>query len=142
MAERKTKQTGASVDDFLSTVKSARRREDALVVIDLMQAASGEPAMMWGPSIIGFGRHEYQHADGKDVDICRIGFSPRATALTFYLGRFEGRGELLEKLGKHRLSGGGCLYINKLADIDLAVLKAMIERSWTAKAAQSGNSGC
>ena len=85
---------------------------------------------MWGPSIVGFGEHHYQHANGKDVSICKIGFSPRAQALTFYLGNFPERANLLKKLGKHKMSGGGCLYINKLEDVDTDMLQVIMKKAY------------
>ena len=130
MAENKTKQTKESVKEFLAGVKNERRRGDSEAVIKLMREVSGKQPRMWGPSIIGFGRCEYPLANGKTGEICKIGFSPRAQSLAFYLGRFDGRDELLGRLGKHKLGNGGCLYVNKLGDVDLATLKEMIERSY------------
>lgn len=126
MAERKTLPNNASVKNFIASVKNDRRREDAAIVAKMMAKASGKRAKMWGPSIIGFGEHHYKHANGEDVSICKIGFSPRAQALTFYLGNSPERAKLLKKLGKHTLSGGGCLYIKKLEDVDTDVLLEMM----------------
>lgn len=130
MSERKTVANNASVKDFIANVKNAQRRADATQVVKLMAKASGKRAKMWGPSIVGFGEHHYKHANGKDVSICKIGFSPRAQALTFYLGNFPERKNQLKKLGKHKLSGGGCLYINKLEDVDTEVLRDMMARAY------------
>ncbi|MGE0623455.1 MAG: DUF1801 domain-containing protein [Pseudomonadales bacterium] len=129
MPKRKTVETDADAAAFLQAVPNTTRREDAAAVADIMAQVSGERARMWGPSIVGFGRHSYALAGGQTSEICRIGFSPRAQSLVFYLGDFDGRQKLLTRLGKHRL-GSGCLYINKLSDIDIAVLEEMIERSW------------
>lgn len=130
MSERKTVASKASVKEFISSVKNAQRRADAMQVSKMMAKASGKRAKMWGPSIVGFGEHRYKHANGKDVSICKIGFSPRAQALTFYLGNFPERKNLLKKLGKHKMSGGGCLYINKLDDVDTEVLQEMMARAY------------
>ncbi len=130
MAERKTVENKASVKDFIAKVKNEARRADATTVAKMMAKVSGKHAKMWGPSIIGFGLHHYQHANGKDVSICKIGFSPRAQALTFYLGNFPEREKLLKKLGKHKISVGACLYINKLKDVDTDVLQDMISRAY------------
>jgi len=126
MAELKTKANNASVKEFIAAVKSDKRRADATVVAKMMAKASGKRAKMWGPSIIGFGEHHYQHANGKGVSICNIGFSPRATALTFYLGGFPERTQLLKKLGKYKMGDGGCLYIKKLDDVDSDVLQSLM----------------
>lgn len=126
MAERKTLPNAASVKDFIAGVKNEKRRADAAVVARMMAKASGKRAKMWGPSIVGFGEHHYKHANGENVSICKIGFSPRASALTFYLGNSPERARLLRKLGKHKMSGGGCLYINKLEDVDTEVLFEMM----------------
>ncbi len=130
MAARKTIENKASVKEFIAKVKNETRRADVATVSKMMAKVSGKRAKMWGPSIIGFGVHHYQHANGKDVSICKIGFSPRAQALTFYLGNFPERTKLLKKLGKHKMSGGGCLYINKLQDVDTDVLQEMISRAY------------
>ncbi|GJM13464.1 MAG: hypothetical protein DHS20C12_18670 [Pseudohongiella sp.] len=130
MSERKTLPNNASVKDFIASVKNDQRRADAAIVTKMMAKASKKRAKMWGPSIIGFGEHHYQHANGKEVSICKIGFSPRATALTFYLGNFPERAKLLKKLGKHTLSGGGCLYIKKLEDVDADHLQTIMEKSY------------
>ena len=126
MAERKTIENDASVRDFLKNIENDKRREDSLVLAKLMRSISRKQAKMWGPSIVGFGKHQYQYADGKPGEICKIGFAPRVQALVLYLSNFDGRAKLLKKLGKHRMSGGGCLYINKLDDIDLDVLTSII----------------
>jgi len=131
MTEIKTKPTGASVDEFIAAVEKPTRRADAIVVRDLMERISGEPATMWGPSIIGFGTYHYRYASGHEGDMCRIGFSPRSANLVLYVGGFPEYKDLLAKLGKHRRSVA-CLYLNKLADVDLAVLEQIIGRSFRA----------
>ena len=130
MAERKTTANNSSVKSFIDNVKNERRRKDAKLVAKLMRDASGQRAKMWGPSIIGYGKSSYSLANGKQEEICRIGFSPRAQALTFYLGKFKERPSLLKKLGKHKVSGGGCLYINKLDDVDIDVLSEMLKKAY------------
>ena len=127
MAERKTLPSQASVKDFIASVKNEKRRGDAAIVASMMAKASGKRAKMWGTSIVGFGTHHYQHANGEEVSICKIGFSPRAKALTFYLGNSPERATLLKKLGKYKMSDGGCLYINKLEDVDTDVLFQMMK---------------
>ncbi len=122
MTDRKTTANDASVKDFIASVKHEKRRADSAIVAKMMAKASGKRAKMWGPSIIGFGEHHYRLANGKDASICKIGFSPRAQALSFYLGNFPERPQLLKRLGKHKMSGGGCLSIGKLEDVDLDVL--------------------
>lgn len=126
MAERKTLPNKASVKDFIAGVKNDRRRRDSTIVARMMAKASGKRAKMWGPSIVGFGEHHYQLANGKNVSICKIGFSPRAQALTFYLGNSPERAKLLKKLGEHSMSDGGCLYIKSLEDVDSDVLQEMM----------------
>lgn len=129
MAERKTRQTDASVKEFLASVSSDRRRKDAETVIRIMQGVSGKKPKMWGPSIIGFDTHSYKLANGKEAEICRIGFSPRARALSFYLAKYDGKEDALSRLGKYKRSKG-CLYINKLDDVDLEVLEEIIANAY------------
>jgi len=132
-AENKTKATEVSVADFVDRVEPEQRQADARVVIDLMARISGEPARMWGPSIIGFGVHRYRYESGREGEICRIGFSPRKPQLVFYLGTsFPGRDAMLAQLGKHT-TGKGCLYIKKLGDVDMTVLEHMVAASWAHK---------
>jgi len=134
MAENKTKATDVSVDNFLAKVEPEQRREDGRVVRDMMERIAGEPAKMWGPSIIGFGALHYRYESGREGDICRIGFSPRKPQLVFYLtASLPGRDALLARLGKHS-TGKGCLYIKTLADVNQAVLEQLIAETWTYKA--------
>lgn len=129
MAENKTKPTSISVDTFLTTVDDKRQAE-ARILIKLMQQISGEKPVMWGPSIIGFGTQHYKSEAGKEGDTALLGFSPRKTSLTIYFYEgFDRYGKELEKLGKHKTSKG-CLYINKLADIDREVLTSMVQQSY------------
>jgi hypothetical protein len=129
MAETKTKPTRVSVDDFIATVERPARRADAKIVRDMMERVTGEPATMWGPTIIGFGNSHYSYAGGHEGEMCCVGFSPRSANLVFYVGGFAEYDELLAKLGKHKRSKA-CLYLNKLADVDLRVLERIVRRTF------------
>jgi hypothetical protein len=131
MAENKTRATAASVDDFLDSVPDPQRRDDARILRALMERVSGEPAAMWGPSILGFGSHHYKYKSGREGDMCRIGFSPRANELVLY-GGFLRNPARLARLGKYR-AGKGCLYIKRLADVDAGELEAMAAEAWALK---------
>ena len=130
MAEIKTKQNDASVEDFINSIEDERKRRDSFVLLEMMKKASGEAPKMWGASLIGFGSMKYKSpATGKEVDWLRIGFSPRKANLSLYLSmNIKEHAETLARLGKHK-TGVGCLYINKLEDIDIRVLEGMIEAS-------------
>lgn len=133
--EIKTRPTDASVLDFLNAVEPPRRREQGLELLDVFTTETGAAATMWGPSIVGFGRVRYAYATGHSGEMSRVGFSPRKAALSLYgLTLYGSNAELLAKLGKHRL-GKGCLYVNKLEDIDLDVLRALIRKGWSDAAA-------
>ncbi len=125
----KTRPTEVSVESFLESV-SDKRRGEARVLIAMMQEISGEKPCMWGPSIIGFGSQHYKYATGREGDMPRLGFSPRKASITVYFEGFDKYTKELAVLGKHKVSVS-CLYINKLADIDLDVLRTMLERSFT-----------
>jgi len=130
LAEVKTKQSSASVEDFINTVKDEQKRKDSFVLLEMMKKASGEEPKMWGNSLIGFGNKRYKSpSSGREVDWFLIGFSPRKANLSLYLmiNHKEHAAEI-KKLGKHK-TAGGCIYINKLEDIDLKVLKGMIDAS-------------
>ena len=127
--ELKTKATKSSVEKFLDSIESEQKRDDAYAILDMMQKASKEEPKMWGPSIIGFGTYHYKYDSGHEGDMCSIGFSPRKAALTLYiLMGFEGYDELMAKLGKYKTSKA-CLYIKKLEDVDVKVLKELITLS-------------
>lgn len=127
LAVIKTKQTSASVEDYINSVEGEQKRKDSYVILKMMKKATGEEPKMWGGSIIGFGNVRYKSpATGREVDWFRIGFSPRKANLTVYLISINEHAEALKKLGKHK-TGGGCLYINKLEDVDVKVLKGMID---------------
>ena len=127
MAELKTKVTKASVDQFLQGIKDEKKREDCYQVLKIMKKVTKSEPKMWGLSIIGFGDHHYVYESGREGDWFVTGFSPRVQNLTLYMmGGFDR--ELLKKLGKYK-TGKGCLYINKLADVDLKVLNELIATS-------------
>jgi hypothetical protein len=127
LADIKTKQTSSSVDDFIAAVPNEQKQKDSTVILKLMEKATKEKPAMWGNSIIGFGKEIYKSpASGREVEWFKIGFSPRKTNLTLYLGlKTRMDPETLKKLGKHK-TGTGCLYINKLEDVDIKVLEKMI----------------
>jgi len=129
MAELKTKPTKESVAGFLKKVPDKSRREDCLKVLELMKDVTGEEPKMWGSSIVGFGRYRYKYESGREGEWMITGFSPRKGDLTLYimLG-FEPVSELMARLGKHK-TGKSCLYIKKLADVDLGVLRKIVEKS-------------
>ena len=129
MAELKTQLTGASVKAFFDAVPDPERRADCRQVAKLMQQVTGAKPAMWGPSIVGFGRQTLKYASGRELDWFLAGFSPRKQDLVLYLlGGYEGQAALLKRLGKHK-TGKSCLYIRRLADVDLAVLKQLIGRA-------------
>jgi hypothetical protein len=129
MAEPKTRPTGASVTAFLDTIENPQRRADARVVLKLMKELTGLKAEMWGTSIIGFGRQDLTYADGRTLDWPLLGFSPRKANLVLYLmDGYDDHAATLAKLGKHK-TGRACLYVNKLADVDMKVLADLIKAS-------------
>ena len=129
MSELKTKQNDASVEAFLGAVDNDRRREDSFTVLELMKRITGLEPRMWGSAIVGFGTYRYRYASGRSGEWPRIGFSPRKQSLTVYvMPGFSSYDELLSRLGKHR-TGKSCLYVNKLADVDLDVLEELIRSS-------------
>src|SRR5690606_33275800 len=118
--------TEASVDAFIEGGENARRREDAWTALALYKEVTGLPPVMWGPSIIGFGSVHYVYESGREGDMPAAGFSPRKRSMTFYIfGRFDGADDLFAKLGKHERSVA-CVYVNKLSDVDLGVLREII----------------
>ena len=134
MAEIKTKLTNASVEDFIASVPDETKRKDSLVLLKLFQKVTGEKPKMWGPSIIGFGSYHYKsERSSQEGDWMLAGFSPRKQNLTLYvMGLYISSdfNDLLKKLGKHKVSGGACLYLNKLSDVDLKVLEQIIKKSF------------
>ncbi|GAB2701380.1 DUF1801 domain-containing protein [Aliiglaciecola aliphaticivorans] len=125
-SENKTQANDVDVVSFIHRIEATRRREDALVLLDIFKQVTGQNPTMWGSSIIGFGRYTYTLASGKQEQFLRSGFSPRKQNLSIYVGAFlSENNSLLDKLGKHKTSKA-CLYINTLADIDLQILKQII----------------
>lgn len=128
-ADVKTKKHEGSVLDFLNAVENEQRRTDSLRLLEIMTDVTGEPPAMWGPSIVGFGTYHYVYESGREGDWMLTGFSPRKQSLTLYImsgfGRFD---ELLGKLGTFK-TGKSCLYVNRLEDVDEAVLREMIADS-------------
>lgn len=138
MSENKTLPTDASVDAFIDSVDHERKREEACELDAMFRRVTGEEPVMWGPSIIGYGQYHYKYDSGREGDMCRTGFSPRKAKHSIYLMGCYCNPEagaktdaLLEKLGKHS-RGASCLYINKLADVDLDVLEELVRVSWQA----------
>ena len=129
MAENKTKETKASVERFINSVKDKNIRADCNAMVKIMKSATKEEPKMWGTSMVGFGTYHYKYESGREGDMCLAGFSPRKQNLTIYLmPGFEVQQSLLKKLGKYKTSKV-CLYIKSLNDIDVKVLKEMISQS-------------
>ncbi len=128
--EIKTKPTTTNVKDYLNSIKDEQKRKDSFVLLELMKKASGEEPKIWGTSLIGFGNKRYKSpTTGREVDWFLIGFAPRKANLSLYLSiNIEERKIALKKLGKHK-TDGGCIYINKLEEIDIKILNGMIEAS-------------
>jgi len=129
MPELKTKQTDESVIKFLNSVEGEKKRKDSFAVLEIIKEVTRLEPKMWGASIIGFGNYHYKYDSGHEGDMCIVGFSPRKQNITLYLmlglGNFQ---ELLKNLGKHK-TGKGCLYINKLEDVNTDILKQLIKVS-------------
>ena len=126
MSDLKTRPNESSVEAFIDAVDHPRRREDARILLDLMHRVTGEKPVMWGPSIVGFGRYHYRYASGQEGDWPIAGFSPRRQNLSIYImPGFGDYADLLARLGKHK-TGKSCLYINKLADVDMDVLETLV----------------
>ena len=129
MAQNKTVVNDASVEAFLHAVEPARKRDDCFQLVEMMEEITGEKAKMWGTSIVGFDEYHYKYASGREGDFMVLGFAPRKAAITLYLmDGFEKYQELLGNLGKNK-TGKSCLYVKKLEDIDLGVLREMLMRS-------------
>src|SRR5688572_26151767 len=129
MAELKTKPNAKTASSFIEAIDDEQVRDDCYTVIRMMKKITGKEPVMWGPSIIGFGAYRYGDPKGHHGEMCMTGFSPRKGNLSLYvLGGAPGQQALLDRLGKHK-AGKGCLYVKKLADIDLKVLNELIEKS-------------
>jgi hypothetical protein len=134
VAELKTQPNDQSVEAFIATIDDDRRRQDCQSVLALMREVTGAEPRLWGENIVGFGDYHYQYASGREGDWFKVGFAPRKRNLTIYLNYgFGDDPELMAQLGKYR-TGAACLYVNKLQDVDLDVLREVIRRS----AAQAG----
>ena len=130
-ADAKTRPTPVSPEAFIDSVDHAGRREDARAVLALLAEVTGEPPVMWGPSIIGFGRYRYTYDSGHSGEAPLVGFSPRKTNLVLYMAAYDdARQAFLDRLGKHK-AGKGCIYLNRLADVDPAVIAEMAR--WSMK---------
>ncbi|HNP18839.1 MAG TPA: DUF1801 domain-containing protein [Fulvivirga sp.] len=129
MSENKTQPTNKSVIDFINSVENETKRDDCHTLLKIMKDITGHEPVMWGDSLIGFGNYHYKYASGREGDFFIAGFSPRKTALTIYImSGFDKHDKLMAKLGKYK-TGSSCLYVNKLAVIDLEVLKELIQAS-------------
>jgi hypothetical protein len=125
--ENKTKQTEASVEEYLANIGDETRRADCEALVKLMSGVTRKPPKMWGSSIVGFGSYHYRYASGREGDMCLAGFSTRKADLTVYVIT-AGQEALLKKLGKHKVSKA-CLYIKRLADVDVKVLRQLVAAS-------------
>lgn len=124
----KTAQNDSDVLEFLHSIEPEKRRADGLKLLDFMNEVTKLKPKLWGPSIVGYGRYHYKYDSGRQGDMLLTGFSPRKTSLTLYVMHgFNDQRSLLQKLGKHKI-GKSCLYVNKLEDIDMAVLKDIVEK--------------
>lgn len=132
MAELKTKATKESATKFLKTISPAEKQADSFELLKMFETVTGEKAVMWGTSIIGFGKYHYKsQRSTQEGDWPLVGFSPRKQNLTLYIMHGNNDSQaLLEKLGKHKTSSGSCLYINKLADVDQKILTKLIKKSF------------
>ena len=129
MADMKTVPTQASVDKFLSGISDEKKRADCYQVLEMMHKATKAEPKMWGTSIVGFGKYHYVYDSGREGDWFQTGFSPRKQNLTLYIvGGFDQFPHLMQQLGKHS-TGKGCLYINRLEDVDVKVLRKIISQS-------------
>jgi hypothetical protein len=136
MTENKTQPTGQPVADFLDGVADPQRRADCQAVLKMMKKASDREPVMWGAAIVGFGAYRYTYASGRSGDWPVIGFSPRKNDLTLYImPGFDHYAELMAKLGKHK-TGKSCLYLKRLADVDLPTLQMLMDESVKAMAPQ------
>jgi len=129
MAELKTKPTGKSPEEFLKSVTDEKKREDSFTILKLMKEVTNAEPKMWGPSIIGFGDYHYKYKSGREIAWFLTGFSPRIQNLTLYImPGFSRYDEPMRKLGKYK-TGKSCLYINKLEDVDIQILRELIKQS-------------
>ncbi|MDN5977539.1 DUF1801 domain-containing protein [Acidipropionibacterium jensenii] len=133
MAENKTTVTDVDPEDFLASVKTARQREESRRLLAMMSELTGAPARMWGPTMVGFGQYHYRYDTGREGDALILGFAPRSGKFALYgLMDSPEAPALLERLGTHR-RGAGCLYVNRLDDVDEEVLAELIRAAWAAR---------
>jgi hypothetical protein len=131
MAKNKTTETNRSVTEFVGNVENEVKRNDSFALIEIFKSITGSEPKMWGPTIIGFGNYHYKYESGHEGDAPLAGFSPRKDSLVLYFAsEYKDREVLLSKLGKHK-SSKACVYVKKLSDIDLVILKRMIVNSMT-----------
>jgi hypothetical protein len=131
MSENKTQPTDQSVETFLNAIPDAQKRQDSYAILEMLRRITGAEPRLWGESIVGFGSIHYKYASGREGDTPQLAFSPRKQNLTLYsMGILDSLPELAARLGKFK-TGKGCLYINKLADIDLAVLEELARRAFS-----------
>lgn len=129
-SDRSTRPTAGDVDALLSAIEPATRREDAGTVLAMMREVTGAEPVLWAGSMVGFGRQPYHTADGRDREWFAVGLAARTAALTFYgLTAHGSNADLLERLGRHT-TGQGCLYVRRLTEVDLDVLRELLERAW------------
>lgn len=129
MSENKTKPTGSSVANFLEAIADEKKRAESFILVELMREVTGEEPEMWGPSIVGFDSYHYVYESGREGDAPLTGFSPRARSFSLYImAGFARHADLMAKLGKHK-TGKACLYVYKLDDIDLDVLRQLVTLS-------------
>ena len=129
MAENQTRPTQASVATYFKAIENEERRRDCEALAALMADTTGLPAVMWGPAIVGFGSYHYKYDSGREGDSCLVGFASRKGDISLYLaGAFPGHDELLARLGKHKMAKA-CLYVRRLADVDLQVLAQLVAGS-------------
>lgn len=129
MAELKTKRNKGNVESFLNSVPDEKKRQDSFKVLELMKQVTGKEPEMWGESIVGFGSYHYKYASGQEGDWFLVGFSPRKQNITLYImSGFDEYEQLLTKLGKHS-TGKSCLYIKKIEDVDMGILKELVRQS-------------
>lgn len=124
--QNKTTQTDASVEAYFAGIADASRRADCEKLSTMMRKATGEPATMWGPGIVGFGSYHYKYESGREGDMCQLGFASRKEAMALYGLGIEANADIVAKLGKHK-TGKGCLYIRKLEDVDAKVLQRLLD---------------
>jgi hypothetical protein len=136
-AQNKTIATDASVEAFLNTIEDERKRKDSFALLELMSDVTGFEPVMWGSSIVGFGSYHYKGASGREGDWMMIGFSPRKANISLYLtSDHQQHADLFRKLGKHS-TGVGCVYVKRLDDVDMGVLRQLVVESFAAVKARA-----